>query len=296
VNGVVHLAEGGLVALCNPYRLDGNVTTHPREARGWSTMDVYLLRGDGGALLIDAGMSVHRDRILEQLATLLEPDDDLSLCPLRLGEFAGICNIRPIVERFRVSVMYGTVDALPSTWADLLPAYAPTINEGGGGRLADVRQLHARSGTRFPVGRDADRMEVIKAPLRLLPGPWLYDRGTRTLFTSDVFGWLDCDGPGGPWQATGDDVPERDGIRRHLVDNKYWWLAGARTDQVRYDLDAVFETHDVHVVAPGFGRIIAGSELVEAHRAALDDVLREAASEPAVGIAVGRRYAAQEAT
>ena len=40
---------------------------------------------------------------------------------------------------------------------------------------------------RIKVGNDGRAIDVTQAPIRLIATRWLYDRATRTLFSSDMF-------------------------------------------------------------------------------------------------------------
>jgi hypothetical protein len=278
----VELCARKLHALLNPYELDGRVSTHPPEARGFASMNAYLLLEDDRALLIDTGVTIHQDALLAQLERLLPPDASLSLWILRLGEFNAVCNAKAIVDRFTVDAIYALQnDALG--WIDFHP---------GGSPVAAVPSAIVRS-TRggVNVGRDGRRpLRTLEAPLRLLPTYWVYDEATKTLFSSDAFGYAAREGPEGPWVITSvdDDPTTRESIRTHLTRTRFWWLPGARTEPLRRALAETFETYDIQTIAPGFGCVLHGRDVVEHHVQMLDDVLASAEDDAAVGIAVGQ--------
>jgi flavorubredoxin len=56
---------------------------------------------------------------------------------------------------------------------------------------------------------------------------------------------------------------------------KFDWLAEAHTEAIREQVIEVFETHDVETIAPQFGRIIRGREVVARHRDLILDALEE---------------------
>ena len=95
---IVTLADDRLYALPNPYQLDGRVSTHPPEARGFAPMNSYLVVEDDRALLLDTGWSVHQDTLLAQLDSLLDPSMTLSIWPIRIQEFTSVCNTRAVVS------------------------------------------------------------------------------------------------------------------------------------------------------------------------------------------------------
>jgi flavorubredoxin len=101
--------------------------------------------------------------------------------------------------------------------------------------------------------------------LRILPTYWLYDAATRTLFTSDAFGYCFVSAPDGSRLTTEDDpLPSVDDVRT-FTQAKHWWLPGAKVAPVVADLEARFERFDVHRIAPGHGQVIEGQDAVRAH-------------------------------
>ena len=136
-----------------------------------------------------------------------------------------------------------------------------------------------------PHGRRS--LETFVPPLRLFVWPWAYDADTRTLFTTDMFTWAGRSGPEGPWVVTAadDDTTEED-VWVSLCHNRYWWLPGARTDAMRRELADVFERREVETIAPGYGCLLHGADVVARHVAMLDGVLARAARTESQGLAV----------
>lgn len=286
--GATRVGDGSVISLCNAFELNGMVSTHPRDVRGYASMNSYLVVEPDGALLIDTGLSVHEDEILKQVGAFAPAGVPLSLYPLRMGEFNGICNVRSLTDSFEVDVVYG-LQLESVRWMDFRPEYQPHVTEGGGGGLAAVRDHLARPGELIPVGQRGRSIVVNPAPLRLLPVTWLFDETTGTLFTADAFTWVSQPSVDGPWQVTSEtDVTTEDEALHHLVFNRFWWLPGARTNELRSDVADVFRTHDVQRIAPGYGCVIEGRGLVEHHVAMLDRILARVASMPATGVAAGR--------
>lgn len=280
---VVDLAAGGLYALCNPYALEGPLSTHPRTASGFAPMNCYVLREGEHALLIDTGMSVHEQAILAQLETVLA-DASPALLPLR-GEFNALCNARPIADRFGLRAVYGRGLGAPSGWLDFRPGFTPP-----GGGLLGVDALPLLPEVGIAVAPDASpRLAVLIPPVRLLPGFWAYDAETRTLFSADMFAWAWRDDASGPWtMGVGDDNTSPEHVRNALLQSRYWWLAGGHTDRLRADLAAIFDANDIVRICPGFGCVLEGSEMVGRQYKILDDLLAELPSEPSIGVSVGR--------
>lgn len=277
----------GLDALCNPYRLDGRVSTHPVQLRGWASMNCYLLTQDGAALLLDTGLTVHQDAILAQLGQLLSERPALSVFPLRYGEFGGICNARSIVERFGAERLHGQLFGEPWEWLDFGPGSQHPDRAGAAAlrRVASVPVQAAVPVAVDPAGRRT--VQTFAAPIRLLPMPWAYDDVTRTLFTGDVFGWTIRSDAAGPWTAEAGDVPSAEFVYEALVHSRYWWMAGGSLGRMRSDLEAVWDRYEVDTIAPGFGAVLHGRDVVQRSVAVLDEAIALAQRRPSIGIEVG---------
>jgi hypothetical protein len=132
-------------------------------------------------------------------------------------------------------------------------------------------------------------VDMLVAPLRLLPMPWAYDNGTGTLFTSDVFGWVTRPGPEGPWEVTEGprDATTAEDVWHYLVANRYWWLPGAQTTRLLDDLAALLATIDVQNIAPGYGCVLRGRAVAERHIDLLRQALERAPEEDSIGLSVG---------
>jgi hypothetical protein len=283
----VTLADGRLYALCNPYALDGRVTLHPPEARGFAAMNTYVLSEDDDALVIDTGISIHTDAILDQLAALIGPTQRLALLQTRIGEYTTICNSVPIAERFGVALIHAEWEDA-ARWVDFRPGRGRD-RDGELGALGRARVRLFSVPDTIPVDAEGRRsLDIFHSTLRLLPTSWLYDAATRTLFTSDVFTHVVRRDREGPWIATADDDDTpRAWLRRHLLSTRYWWLSGARLHDIRESLAETFASYDIETIAPDFGCILHGRDVVRRHWRMLDDVLAEAQSMPPVPMARG---------
>jgi hypothetical protein len=283
---VISLAPG-LHALCNPYALDGRVTTYPAEHRGYAAMNCYLLSEGDDSLLIDTGLTVHQDAILAQLTELLSEQATLSVLPLRFGEFGAVCNVRSIAERFGVARLYGRFFGEPWEWLDFRPDLdRPDAPPGGALRRITSEQLPSSG----PIAVDQARRRILRtlpAPVRLLAMPWAYDEATRTLFTTEVFGWITRSTPDGPWAASVDDAVSAEFVYEMLVRNRFWWMPGGSLGRLRADLETVFETHEIDTIAPGYGAILKGRDVVEQNVALLDEAMALAERRPSIGVEVG---------
>lgn len=269
---ITTLADGKLHALHNVMELDGHVSAYPATARGFAPSNCYLLTHDDRALLLDSGYTAHQQSLLRQLGSLLAPGVSLSVYPTRINEYMSVCNVEAIATTFNVEQCYsGNADA--AKWVDFGGRSDAGITADDGYSLKTT--LVPRVATLY-VGRQENRpLQAFQAPIRLISTRWMYDAATRTLFTSDTFSheWSDQDT--GPWTTHAhDNDTDAAHIRSFLLNTRYWWLEGGSTDSLRRKLADVFDKYEIDTIAPGYGRILCGADLVQRQYQMLDDVLR----------------------
>ncbi|ALM86176.1 hypothetical protein [Bordetella sp. N] len=269
------LAPQKLYALHNVMELAGRVSAYPATARGYAPSNCYLLKHDDRALLLDSGYTAHQRSLLRQIGSLLEPTDALSIFPMRINEYMSVCNVEAIAAAFDVEQCYsGNADA--AKWVDFggrsdaAPAAASAADT-----YALKTTLVGRAATLY-VGRGENRpLQAFQAPIRLISTRWMFDAATRTLFTSDTFSHEWSQDQDGPWTTTAaDNDTSAAHIRSFLLNTRYWWLEGGSTDALRRKLGDVFDKYDIETIAPGYGRILRGKDLVRRQYQMLDDVLR----------------------
>ena len=279
---IATLAPGKLYALQHPYPLDGRVSSYPASARGFSVANSYLLTQSDAAMLIDTGFGKDEPAIRGEIEQLIAPGLPLSLFPLRLNEFMSINNVEAFAGHFNVEQCY-TSNTDAALWFD----FGASTN---GRRILDGMPITAvtRSET-IELGKSGRSIDVMAAPVRLIATRWLYDRATRTLFSSDMFTHVWRAREEGPWIVTeDDDLTCAREMRSFLLNTRYWWLEGAPTASIRRAIAEVFERCDVETIAPGYGCILRGRTVVARHVAMLDEVLIGLDRSVAVSRYVGR--------
>lgn len=262
---VTDMTPGRLQVLSNVYEVDGRVSWHPPRVRGYAPMNSYLFTEGTRKLLVDTGLAAHRSAILAQLSTLVRPEDQFDIFSLRQGEFDSVGNLVPICEDFRVGSVYGMYEG--EAGSEMWGSY----------RLADdVPSL--KVGREGMVELSAERRLTAFFPaLRLLNTHWVYDAATKTLLTSDSFGYVVQPDPSGPWVITAEeDTTDIGVVREHLLETRFWWLPGAHLDSLLTGYREVFQRFEVETIAPGWGCVLNGRELVERHVSMVEDVLSEA--------------------
>jgi len=280
--GIAALAEGKLYALQNPFALDGRVSSYPASARGYSVANSYLITQSDAAMLIDTGFGKDEPAIRAQVESLIAPNLPLSLFPLRLNEFMSINNVEAFAGHFNVETCYtSNVDA--ALWFDF------GAKANGRSILESMKVTAVTRADTIRLGQRDRAIDVMQAPIRLIATRWLYDRATRTLFSSDMFTHVWRARENGPWIVTdADDRTSARELRSFLLNTRYWWLEGAPTGSIRRGIAEVFEKCDVETIAPGYGCILHGRAVVARHVAMLDEVLASLDKSVATSRYVGR--------
>src|SRR5450631_1112634 len=286
--GIASLADDRLYALQNPFALDGRVSSYPASARGFSVANSYLLTQSDAAMLIDTGFGKDEPAIRSQIEQLIAPGLPLSMFPLRLNEFMSINNVESFAAHFNIDQCY-TSNPDAALWFD----FGAVPN---GRSILDAMKVTAvtRADT-IELGKAGRAIDVMQAPIRLIATRWLYDRATRTLFSSDMFTHVWRDREAGPWivqetdnnSADNDFTSARD-IRSFMLNTRYWWLEGVSTDTMRRGIGDIFDKHDIETIAPGYGCILRGRDVVRRHYQMLDDFLKACDKSVAVSRYVGR--------
>ena len=291
---IVELVEGKLYVLPNPYPLDGRICTHPLDARGYATQNCYVFIEGDRAVLVDTGFSLHEPAMISRLETLLGDDIELGLCVLRLGEYYGTCNVRPLVDHFKIKTIYSTrPDGVEST--DFRPEYVPYGSPNGTGSFANVEGVMLRGKGEIDLGNDR-KLQFLRPPLRLLSTNWMYDVQTKTLLTADHFTYLWQPTLDGPWVTEpGEELPSDEEVVEFMAGTRYWWLPGARTNQMVADFDELIKDREIERICPGYGRVIEGKEQVQEHIELFRRVLQSMPARNPIGLDIGYKPGSKRA-
>jgi hypothetical protein len=274
----LELVPERLWALPLPFALDRPRSMFPVRPGSFGTGNCYLLREGDRALLVDTGFPCFHDDVLGLLARVLAPSTVLSVIVLRPAEVSSLGNLFSVLEEYEVETLHA---ALAHDIVHSFDVRSLARRNPGGLRPHGYRQLTQSQTLALGPGRP---LEVFKPMLQLLNQLWIYDERTRTLFTSEYFGYTMRPGAAGPWTVTDTaDAPAPDALAGFLRDgNRTWWLAGADGERLASWVAETFASRPVDCIAPAFGAIFRGREVVERQAELMQQALRGLAREQAV--------------
>ncbi|WP_427017535.1 hypothetical protein ACQCSX_02655 [Pseudarthrobacter sp. P1] len=257
------LYEDKVVALGGTYALDGRVSWVPAGAIGYQPSNCYLLLEGSERLLVDSGLAVHSQEIMDDLVELLEEDGRLSMFFTR-SEMDCVSNLEPIAGKFDIERLFtgGAInpfDAFDDLSRLALRGRRHQIDQKGegGDSMSRTPEIEVAPG----------RLLTVESPLlRLLPTFWGWDASTGTIFTSDTFTHGTMDNPDGPRviDSLATDTTTAEQVAQHLY-AKYEWIPRATTEPLREWLADKFETLAPETIAPSRGCVIQGRAVVRRH-------------------------------
>jgi len=270
-DGLIPIAGNQAFALSNPYEIDGRVSWHHPEVRGFAPFNCYLFVEGRQALLVDAGLPVHESALMAQLREAMPEGGDLALVSLRQGEFDSMGSLIPIVTAFEVERLYGPFDDVIG-WA----AFSPAQDADRARLSGTLVSTTVGRGDTITLGDRGRAVHVLKPALRLFTTIWVFDEVTGTLCSSDVFSHVRRPTPDGPWVVddASEDTTTYEDVRDHLLGTRFWWIPQADVEDMRRDLADMFERHEIRCIAPAWGCVLNGPKVVARHYELVDRVLR----------------------
>jgi flavorubredoxin len=266
------LHEDKLVVLGGIIPLDGRVSWVPEGATGFQPSNAYLLSEGSSRLLVDSGLAVHSQEILDDLAQLIGEGGGVSMFFTR-SEMDCVSNLEPIAARFDIERLFtgGVINPFDA-FEDL-------------SRLALRGRRHQIDAQRTQEGDSVARaaeieiapgrvLEVESPLLRLLPTFWGWDQETGTLFTSDTFTHGVMERPDGARiiDSTVEDDTTVEQVAGHLY-AKYEWIPRSTCGPLREWLQEKFDALDPEIIAPSRGCVLKGREVVRRHLGFMLDAL-----------------------
>jgi flavorubredoxin len=254
--------------------LDGRISWVPANLRGYQPANSYVILDGRNATLIDTGPALYEDEIVGQLKSVLPAGAHLTVFVTRL-EPEGLGNIGPIQARIGIDrIITGGIPNMFDSWNEI-PGFVEMWNNRSDWLGDRTFMDRVATGESIPMG-GSDRLLVLPAPLRILATFWVYDRETRTLFTTDVFGHTSVKSPTeSPVRSSlaEDDTTYESAKAQVLA--KFPWVAYANNRPIDEKLSQLFAERPIEIIAPMHGAVLRGEPLVNKHLELLHRVLRE---------------------
>lgn len=256
--------KGRLAVLGGLIPLDGRVSWVPAGATGLQPSNCYLLSENNSHLLVDSGLAVHSQEILEDLGSLLGAEGKLSIFFTR-SEMDCVSNLEQIAGHFDIVGLHTGGAINPFDAFDDVSRFAL---RGRRHQIDKERGVEGDSVARSPeINIMGSRSLIIESPLlRLLPTFWGWDAETGTIFTSDTFthGVMANPGDSRIIDSLADDSTTAEQVAAHLY-AKYEWIPRANCEPLRAWLSEKFDDFEPEVIAPSRGCVIRGRALVRRH-------------------------------
>ena len=237
----------------------------PKDVKGWIPFQCYVLRDGGQFLMLDGGLPVHRDEVRQGIAALIGASHERRFMMTR-RELDTILNLPWITHDFEFQTLYCGGDLSP---IDFFEKMDDANADAQIKTLVDTPFHFLKPG---PVARiGVLDLEMVRASLMVLPTFWFYEATTRTLFSSDCWGFLPQAGPTSPRMRTpADEEISAERIEKFLG-VKFDWLGSIDNSPLASDLKKVFDDRPIDRICPNFGCVIEGRAAVER---VLDQTLR----------------------
>jgi len=267
VAAATEVVPGRVFRLGGFIELDGRISWAPAIPGRFTPNNCYTVMEADRVYLIDTGVAAHRETVIDQLEGLLPRGKPVTAFLTRSeymcsGNLAAICNT-------------GCIEELVTTSRNPFAGSTEIVR----GLTDNVRRTEPDRGSIVPLG-SSENLIIIPPLLRLLGMFWVYDKQSKTMFTSDLFGHVSVGSPDEP--PIVDDLAADDTtyetVRSHTL-MRYHWLPMATTEPLIAWMENVFDTYEVEVLAPTSGAVLAGAPVVSKHYDLMIELLRRVPEE-----------------
>lgn len=257
------LVEGRIFRLGDQVPLDGRLSWAARRPGRVQPISGYVVRRDDRTYLLDTGVAAHRNTVIRQFSDVVPKDRPLTAFLTRadyqcLGNLEALNDIHPLDElAFDIRSPFSAFDDVKR---NLKNVKQTLLTPGFGG---------------YKPLASSDDLLVFPAMIRILGTNWVYSKSDRVLFTSDWFCHTDL--PEGAQSSILDDPARDETTHDSAVEHilcKYYWLPRASTEPLSNWLKRTFDELDIQTIAPTFGCILQGREMVERHYNLAMDMLK----------------------
>lgn len=255
------IVPGGLYRLGGVVPIDGRLSWRAPGVTGFEPIGCYLLLEPDKALLIGTGVRLHEQLVLDQIRTLLG-DRTLEVYADR-NEADEIGNLAPVVSEFGVRKIWFAGAGHLLRWFEhddfggQVPADCEIVFLVPAGMRRAIDLESERPST---IDFGASRLELLHTNLTTLGFAWLYDKVTKTLFSSDFFAEVPLPAKDA---ATGAEVTFEQ-ARDHLF-ARFYWMHQAEKQPLLDNLDEVFASRAIERLCPYHGCVIDGAAAVARH-------------------------------
>jgi len=256
----------------------------PRDVRGFIPFQCYVLRDAGQFLMLDGGLPVHRAEVRAGIEALIGGSHERRFMMTR-RELDTILNLPWIAHDFKFHTLYCGGDLSPIDFFEKMDdvSFDEQIKT-----LVDTPFDFLKPGPLGNIGRL--ELEMLRGALMVLPTFWFYEKTTRTLFTSDCWGFLPkASADASPLRTPSDAELSSEWVEKFLS-MKFDWLASIDNAPLAADLQAVFAGRVVDRICPTSGCIIEGRAAVERLVGQTLDALKTLAKRPRRSVLEGWNY------
>ena len=225
--------------------------------RGFIPFQCYVLCDGGQFLMLDGGLPVHRDEVRAGIEALIGGSHERRFMMTR-RELDTILNLPWIAHDFQFHTLYCGGDLSP---IDFFEKMDDANFDAQIKTLVDTPFDFLKPGPLGKIGKL--ELEMLRGALMVLPTFWFYEKTTRTLFTSDCWGFLPQATSTSPRVRTPSDAEISDERIENFLGAKFDWLASINNAPLQKDLQAVFADRPVDRICPNFGCVIEGHAAVE---------------------------------
>lgn len=261
IPGTLFAATGWLRADARP------ISWIPPGLPGWLPVSAYALRDGGEWMVVDTGLPVHWPDIAAALAQTIAGTTRRRMINTRREQDC-MANLRALVTRFGITEVPYVGVLNPLDLAGMIEADEAHARIEA---MAPVRAIRIEVGQVVEIGRL--RLEPLRVQLRLLATNWFYEHTTRSLFTSESFGFLTRARPDAPLVRAPDEAPIAAADIARMLSAKFDWLMGIDPAPVLADLDAIFAARAVDRICPCQGCVIEGAAAAAEALARMKDAI-----------------------
>jgi hypothetical protein len=283
-SSIVPVFEDRIFAIGGAVPADMPLSLFPRGMKGWLPLQCYALRDGNNFLLLDTGVTLFKKEIGAAIARISEGSTRRTLLLTRREHDAAV-NLPWIVSDFAFHLVMAGGDLNPLDFfatMDDASAFAQLRATSG----IDVKFVKA--GSIVEVG--LLRMEALPVVLRVLTTQWYHEHTSKTLFTSDSFGFVTTASKSGPTKISPDKHAISAAEIKKYLGAKFDWICGIDTKPLIKDLVDVVGGRDIERVCACSGAIIEGKEAVAYLFEQTVVALEELAREPRKSVMAGFDY------